>query len=309
LKFSKTYGKTCLNPLLKEYITVLAQALMHVSLIIRPQEATDSIPDAAGPTTTSSLDPVLTSSPKSVSSSATKLDDSIPLLPPPMPQLEELTSTQSEAVVIPSSSCAVNTHARNLMLKRRQRKEMKDLNDPSNPICVEEHQSKKKEPVMWIQELQLSPSDRDILFNSTAWLTDSIFDAAQKLLKKACPVSGLQSVSCGLTMTYDVQPGEFIQVLNTGQGHWVTISTIGTSHPTVRIYDSLYSSAGTRLKAQIAAVMATEQQNLTLEFMDVAMQSGPYECGLFAIAFATTLALGEKPELFSFEESKVRTHP
>jgi len=168
---------------------------MHVSLIIRPQEATDSIPDAAGPTTTSSLDPVLTSSPKSVSSSATKLDDSIPLLPPPMPQLEELTSTQSEAAVIPSSSCAVNTHARNLMLKRRQRKEMKDLNDPSNPICVEEHQSKKKEPVMWIQELQLSPSDRDILFNSTAWLTDSIVDAAQKLLKKACPVSGLQSVA------------------------------------------------------------------------------------------------------------------
>ena len=168
---------------------------MHVSLIIRPQEATDSTPDAAGPTTTSSLDPVLTSSPKSVSSSATELDDSIPLLPPPMPKLEELTSTQSEAAVIPSSSCAVNTHARNLMLKRRQRKEMKDLNDPSNPICVEEHQSKKKEPVMWIQELQLSPSDRDILFNSTAWLTDSIVDAAQKLLKKACPVSGLQSVA------------------------------------------------------------------------------------------------------------------
>jgi len=69
---------------------------MHVSLIIRPQEATDSIPDAVGPTTTSSVDPVLTSSPKSVSSSATKLDDPIPL-PPPILQLQELTSTQSEA--------------------------------------------------------------------------------------------------------------------------------------------------------------------------------------------------------------------
>ena len=145
---------------------------------------------------------------------------------------------------------------------------------------------------MWIQELQLSPSDRDILFNSTAWLTDSIVDAAQKLLKKACP-SGLQSVSCGLTMTYDVQPGEFIQVLNMGQGHWVTISTIGTSHPTVRIYDSLYYSAGTQLKAQIAAVMATEKQNLILDFMDVAMQSDSYDCGLFAIAFATALATGK----------------
>jgi len=73
---------------------------------------------------------------------------------------------------------------------------------------------------MWIQELQLSPSDRDSLFSSTAWVTDSIADVAQNLLKKACPVSGLQSVSCGLTMTYDVQPGKFIQVMNTGQGHW-----------------------------------------------------------------------------------------
>jgi len=70
------------------------------------------------------------------------------------------------------------------MLKRQQRKEMKDLNDPSNPICVEEHQIKKKEPVMWIQELQLSPSDRGILFNSTAWLTDSIIDAAQNYSRR-----------------------------------------------------------------------------------------------------------------------------
>ena len=38
------------------------------------------------------------------------------------------------------------------------------------------------------------------------------------------------------------------------------------------------------------------------------MQSGSYDCGLFAIAFATALALGEKPELFSFEQSKMRTH-
>ena len=38
------------------------------------------------------------------------------------------------------------------------------------------------------------------------------------------------------------------------------------------------------------------------------MQSGSYDCGLFAIAFATALALGEKPELFSFEQLKMHTH-
>ena len=270
---------------------------MYEPVIICSQETAKSIPDATDPTSSSSseLDDSIPS----------KLDDSIPLLPPPMPPLKELTSTQSVAAAIPS--CAVNARAKKLMLKRRQRKQTKDLNNPSNPICVEEHQS-KKEVVMWIQELQLSPSDRDILFSSTAWVTDSIVDAAQNLLKKACPVPGLQSVSCGLTMTYDVQPGEFVQILNTGHGHWVTVSTIGTSHPTVNVYDSLYACAGTRLKAQIAAVMATEKPEIILDFMDVTMQSGSYDCGLFAVAFATALALGEKPELFCFDQSKMRAH-
>ncbi len=33
-----------------------------------------------------------------------------------------------------------------------------------------------------------------------------------------------------------------------------------------------------------------------------------YDCGLFAITFATALALGEKPELFFFDQSKMRAH-
>ena len=94
--------------------------------------------------------------------------------------------------------------------------------------------------------------------------------------------------------------------------HWtgalVTISTIATSHPTVCVYDSLYSCAGTHLKAQIAAVMATEEPELILEFMDVPIQSGSYHCGLFAIAFATALALREKLELFFFDQWNMRAH-
>ena len=109
-------------------------------------------------------------------------------------------------------------------------------------------------------------------------------------------------------MTFAIQPGEFIQILNTGQGYWVTISTIGTSHPTAHVYDSLYSCAGTHLKAQIAAVMGTEKPELILKFMDVPIQSGTYDCRLFGIAFATALAQGEKPELFLFDEWNMRAH-
>ncbi len=45
-----------------------------------------------------------------------------------------------------------------------------------------------------------------------------------------------------------------------------------------------------------------------IEFIDVPIQSGTYDCGLFAIAFATALAFGEKPELFFFDRSKMRVH-
>ena len=94
--------------------------------------------------------------------------------------------------------------------------------------------------------------------------------------------------------------------MNIGQGHLVTISTTGISHPNVRVYDSLYSCAGTYLKAQIAAVVATGKPELVLEFMDVPIQSGLYNCGLFAIVFATAFALGEKPELFFFDQWNMR---
>ena len=38
------------------------------------------------------------------------------------------------------------------------------------------------------------------------------------------------------------------------------------------------------------------------------MQYGGADCGLFAIAFATTLALGHAPEAFHFKQDSTRQH-
>ena len=40
---------------------------------------------------------------------------------------------------------------------------------------------------LWLPELNLAISDQDILLNLTAWLTDSLLDAAQILLMKVNP--------------------------------------------------------------------------------------------------------------------------
>ena len=195
------------------------------------------------------------------------------------------------------------------MLKRRQRKQAKHVN-LEDPICVETYTCSKPDKLsqQWIPGLELTVSDKTCPLDPTSWLTDSIIDAAQKLLKEISPVPGLQSVACGLTMTFSVQPEEFVQILNTGRGHWVTVSTIGMAHPTVCVYDSLYSSAGTKLEAQIASLIQTEKPEIYLKFMDVPVQAGASDCGLYAIAYATALALGVQPEEFHFDQHAMKKH-
>ena len=61
-------------------------------------------------------------------------------------------------------------------------------------------------------------------------------------------------------MTFAIEPDEFIQILHDGGSHWVMISTIGTKHPEVRMYDSLYCSLPSALKHQIAALLATKEK-------------------------------------------------
>ena len=46
----------------------------------------------------------------------------------------------------------------------------------------------------------------------------------------------------------------------------------------------------------------------TLNFVDVQMQSGTYDCGLFAVAFATALTLGHNPGQFFFDQQAIRRH-
>ena len=161
-----------------------------------------------------------------------------------------------------------------------------------------------------IPDLGLSERDQFTLQSPTAWLTDKIINATQKLLKAQSPdVSGFQSVACGLTLTmnFNVEAGELIQILHT-EGHWLTISTTGTVHPEVIVYDSLYSTLPTLANAQIASLLATQQPNIKVKFMDVQMQSGSSNCGLFTIAYATALRFGLPRGNFFFEQSEMRSH-
>ncbi len=61
----------------------------------------------------------------------------------------------------------------------------------------------------------------DILL-SNDWLDDKLVNAGQALIKELFPnVCGLQDVSLGQTLAFDVMKEGFVQVLHTGRGHCV----------------------------------------------------------------------------------------
>lgn len=116
--------------------------------------------------------------------------------------------------------------------------------------------------------------DKQALLNPIGWLTDSIMNAAQKLLKKQFPcLNSLQDVVLGNMMSFEWQPGSFVQILFcNSHRHWVTISCDGGIDPCVNIFDSVYDYVPAEVKAQIAALLFTQQAKIEINIMDVQKQ-------------------------------------
>ena len=147
--------------------------------------------------------------------------------------------------------------------------------------------------------------DWEILLRSQSWLSDAIINAAQE---RGNPIGkGLNFIG-KMLIFLTIERGEFVQILHTGQSHWQVVSTIGTQHPEVNIYDSVYCSCSHHSKIQIASILATIESNIKLRYMDVQMQFGAADCGIFAIAFATTLTHGYLPGQYFVCQSAMWAH-
>ena len=125
---------------------------------------------------------------------------------------------------------------------------------------------------MWqkIHGVTLTQKDRDVILDGE-WLNHNIINAAQLLMKHdqdLLPVGSLQNPLLGQTLAFDVISDENVQIFHSGGNHWITISTVGTKHPTVKILDSLYNELPWETKEQIAAVLQTKESAITLEFVD-----------------------------------------
>ena len=188
-------------------------------------------------------------------------------------------------------------------------------------VFVSEHKKRaKKRPIgpLPVEPAVLANNTSELLplIKSGEWLTDEHIDHAQAILAKHFPyIGGLQAVWVFISegcQSLGTPKEEFIQIINVTGNHWITVSNIGNPKDTITIYDSLYGDISPSYKAkflrQVAyMVMATSSQ-ITLQWADTQKQKGTSDCGLFAIAAATSLCYGISPQYCTWEQEKMREH-
>ena len=197
-------------------------------------------------------------------------------------------------------------HAWDAILWKRRR--VSQESNAGECYDVDAHIPEQKEPPTWIPELKLTAHHQEILATPHRWLDDTTIDAGQQLLRKQFGEIGLQSVVLLHCLAVDVQHREFIQVLNKGDYHWFTISTIGCEHGVVRVYDSASHYITERNHEEIAALVCAKTKSITLQYMNVHLQGGGSDCGLFALAFATSLCNSDDSTRHTYMQHAMRDH-
>ena len=126
-------------------------------------------------------------------------------------------------------------------------------------------------------------------------------------------MEGLQPPYLGQTCSLTIETGKCIQVVHNGADHWLVVTNIGVPRDgVVTVYDSLYKCLTTSTELQIASIVDTSQPKISIESVDVQKQCRSSNCGVYAIvyaiAYATTLSLGQDPGTLVFAQSEMRRH-
>ncbi|PFX12745.1 hypothetical protein AWC38_SpisGene23247 [Stylophora pistillata] len=141
-----------------------------------------------------------------------------------------------------------------------------------------------------------------LIINPTGWLDCDIIQRAHVLLHLENPaIAGFHKPTLGPVRNFVLVSGELVQILHAGNNHWVCVSSIGCVPGYVNLFDSLYHDS-------VIIQEVEEQTNdllggrlIALDPKPVQQQTNGSDCGVFAVAFATSLVFGVDPTFIYFD--------
>ncbi len=250
---------------------------------------------SAPPATSSSS--VITTNPFSVATTS------------PAPATASRVLTTKPSSTAPTCTCRTKCHAKKSCPCRRANQLCSELCHPTRK-CTNYSKSKHQENIESINIDNYSPANiqpasdsvwknvcgirvlhsHQEFLQSQEWLDDVLINVGQKMLKSQfSAMNGLQNCLLVGAMSAEVPAGEFIQVILIGGNHWIAVSTVGCKPGHVLVYDSLHYRFSSHTHTIVADLLQTRSKQLTFDFVNVQYQSGANDCGLFALAFCTSI--------------------
>lgn len=207
------------------------------------------------------------------------------------------------------------------------------ISNPSESLCIKQESDSEHEPKrvkvhvdmdldeprhiyyeqsdVWVmcESVTLYAEDRIILSRQED-LNDKHINFGQCLIKmQFLNIHGLKSTLeiSKPTNNYAVTEcqGPFIQVIHTGN-HWIVASNIGGANEVVTVYDSLYKVVDEYTHNLLKRLFKNIKIKVFL--LQPQLQTGVHDCGLFALAFCVSLAMGEDLSNVNFNQDMIRKH-
>ena len=192
--------------------------------------------------------------------------------------------------------------------------EIHDDQDPELPgsslLPVDERnmaefeESNSETPWIRFKDIILLDSDHKTIRNREK-LNDKHINFAQRLLKEQFPhLNGLR-LTLLQNIPHDQPTSNAIQVIHVRDDHWIVAAT-KPGAKSVQVYDSLFSALD-QVAIDVIKInfccSASAIQMLTIQ-----KQTNATNCGLFAIAVATSIAFGENPSERTYQENYMHKH-
>lgn len=160
----------------------------------------------------------------------------------------------------------------------------------------------------WKAKFGLTEADKQILHDGK-WLNSSIIAAGCKLLKMFFPEQNGLEDTC--TLTYkQCNPESFVQILYVNGNHWLCVSNKLTYNQSVEMFDSLHTVPveDGEIAFQVAGILAPVGPSFEIDLVNVHLQHGATDCGLYALAYAFDLCAGKDPFEATYDQDLMRSH-
>ena len=166
------------------------------------------------------------------------------------------------------------------------------------------------QPTVWVtfERCILHVGDK-LLIESGKELTDKHIHFAQSMVKKQFPpVGGLCSTLLqNASSSRGNRTANTIQIVHCQKRrHWITVSTKWCKNNEVVVYDSVFKRLDIETRTTIMRMFGLKKSNEIM--MPMQQQEGSKDCGVFSIAFMTSLAYEEDPSDINYKQSDLRWH-